>query len=55
MIGSNECDVQQALDRTGRPYALVLTKTTGSFERAVQRFEEDLQLLKALHACVRRA
>jgi hypothetical protein len=48
MIGRHQCDVKYALERKGRPYSLVLTKTTGSFDRAVKRFESDRRLLKAL-------
>ena len=40
--------VQYALERRGSPYSLVLTKTTGSFERATKRFEADCRLLKIL-------
>jgi hypothetical protein len=43
-----QCDVKHTLDRKRRPYALVLTKTTGSFERAVKEFEENRKLLKSL-------
>lgn len=38
------CDVKFALERKGSPYSLVLTKTTGSFERAPRRFEADCRL-----------
>ena len=48
MIGRHQCDVKHALERKGSPYSLVLTKTTGSFDRAVKRFEEDRRLLSAL-------
>lgn len=48
MIGRHRCDVKHALERKGSPYSLVLTKTTGSFDRAVKRFEEDRRLLIAL-------
>src|SRR5262249_3348200 len=34
MISRHQCDVNYALERKGSPYSLVLTKTTGSFERA---------------------
>ena len=39
---------QICLGRKGSPYSLVLTKTTGSFDRAVKRFETDLKLLGEL-------
>jgi len=48
MIQRHRCDVKHALERKGSPFSLVLTKTTGSFERAVKRFQTDLKLLDAL-------
>jgi hypothetical protein len=48
MIGRHQCDVGHALERKGSPYSLVLTKTTGSFDRAVKQFEEDCRLLSSL-------
>ena len=48
MISRHQCDVKHALERRGSPYSLVLTKTTGSFDRSVKRFEEDRRLLSAL-------
>jgi hypothetical protein len=48
MIGRHACDVKHALERKGSPYSLVLTKTTGSFERATRRFEANCRLLKVL-------
>ena len=48
MIDRHQCDVKHAIERKGSPYSLVLTKTTGSFERAVKRFEDDRRLLSAL-------
>jgi hypothetical protein len=48
MIGRHGCDVNHALERKGSPYALVLTKTSGSFERATKQFEADRRLLKVL-------
>jgi hypothetical protein len=47
-IGRHQCDVKHALERTGRPYSLVLTKTTGSFDHALERYEADCRLLEAL-------
>jgi hypothetical protein len=47
-IGQFQCDVKHVLERKGSPYSLVLTKTRGSYERAVKRFEADRRLLKAL-------
>jgi len=48
MINRHQCDVNYALERKGSPYSLVLTKTSGSFERAVKRFEANRRLLSAL-------
>jgi predicted 2-oxoglutarate/Fe(II)-dependent dioxygenase YbiX len=48
MIGRHQCDVKHSLERRGSPFSLVLTKTTGSFDRAMKRFEADCQQLKAL-------
>lgn len=48
MIGRHGCDVKHSLERKGSPYSLVLTKTTGSFERATKRFEANRRLLKIL-------
>ncbi|HVA46254.1 MAG TPA: hypothetical protein VNH11_07765 [Pirellulales bacterium] len=47
-IGRHQCDVKSTLERKGSPHALLLTKTTGSFERAVKRFEADRRLLREL-------
>ncbi|MCE9565930.1 MAG: 2OG-Fe(II) oxygenase [Planctomycetes bacterium] len=47
-IDQHQCDVKHKLERKGSPYSLVLTKTTGSFDRAVKRFEDDRRLLSAL-------
>ena len=48
MIGRHACDVTHALEQKGSPYSLVLTKTTGSFERAAKRFEANRRLLKSI-------
>jgi hypothetical protein len=48
VIGQHHCDVKYELERKGRPYSLVLTKTTGSFDRATARFEAGCGLLKVL-------
>jgi hypothetical protein len=39
---------QTCPEKKGSPYSLVLTKTTGSFERAVKRFKADRRLLSEL-------
>jgi hypothetical protein len=48
MIEKHRCDVKHALERRGSPYSLVLTKTTGSFQRAVQEFAINRRLLSEL-------
>jgi 2OG-Fe(II) oxygenase superfamily len=48
IIDRHQCDVTYILERKGSPYSLVLTKTKGSFERAVKRFEVNRRLLSAL-------
>ena len=48
IIHSQECDVKHTVERKGSPYSLVLTKTNGSFERSVQRFEANRKLLSSL-------
>jgi hypothetical protein len=48
IIDRHQCDVKHSLERKGSPYSLVLTKTEGSFERAVKRFEANRRLLNAL-------
>ena len=48
IIDRHQCDVKHTLERKGSPYSLVLTKTNGSFERAVKRFEANRRLLNAL-------
>ena len=48
MIARHRCDVTNTLERKGSPYSLVLTKTSGSFDRAVKRFATDQKLLEQL-------
>ena len=50
IIQKHQCDIKHSLERTRRPYILALTKTTGSFERALKRYEMDRQLLSELPA-----
>lgn len=47
-INSNKLDVRHELDQTRRPFALKLTKTVASYERAAKRYESDLKLLARL-------
>lgn len=48
ILNQHQCDVTHKLECKGSPYSLVLTKTLGSHERAVKRFEDDCRLLNAL-------
>ena len=47
-INKHRCDITHKLEKTGSPYSLVLKKTTGSYERALKRFETDCSLQSAL-------
>jgi hypothetical protein len=49
IIERNECDVSHRLEKTGRPFSLVLTKTNGSFKRRVQRYHADQKLLEKVN------
>ena len=49
-IERHRSDVRHGLERTGRPYSLVLTKTTGSYDRAMKRYEKDRHLLRELRS-----
>ncbi len=48
MIASHQCDVKHKLERKGSPYSLVLTKTRGSYDRALKRYKADQKLLASL-------
>ncbi len=47
-IRHHRLDARSKIDRTTRPFALVLTKTSDSHSRAVQQYHTDQQLLRAL-------
>lgn len=47
-ISQQQCDVTHTVERQGSPHSLVLTKTTGSYKRAVNRYEANCRLLKSL-------
>ncbi|MGE5192760.1 MAG: 2OG-Fe(II) oxygenase [Deltaproteobacteria bacterium] len=49
----HKCDVTCKLERRGSPYALVFTKTTGSFERRKKRYAADRKLLQTVRSLVR--
>jgi hypothetical protein len=48
MIDRHACDVKHTLECKGSPYSLVLSKTSGSYERTLKRFEANCRLLKVL-------
>jgi hypothetical protein len=48
IIDANRCDLTHVTTRTGRPYALVCTKTTASYERARDIYLRDQENLKRL-------
>ncbi|MDD9981097.1 MAG: 2OG-Fe(II) oxygenase [Gammaproteobacteria bacterium] len=41
IIERNRCDVTHVTERRGRPFTLVCTKTTASYERACKAFDRD--------------
>lgn len=49
MISRHQCDVTHKLEKTGSPYALVFTKTDGSFKRRARRFVADQKLLEMVN------
>jgi hypothetical protein len=48
MVSRHQCDVTHKLEKTGSPYALVFTKTDGSYKRRAQRFVADQKLLETV-------
>ena len=48
IISTNRCDVTHVTERTGRPYKLVCTKTTASYDRACETFERDRRNLSRI-------
>ena len=48
IIETNRCDVTHVTERKGRPFTLVCTKTTASYERACKTFERDKRNLSRL-------
>ena len=47
-IEANRCDLTHVTERKGRPFTLVCTKTTASYERARKAFERDKRNLSRL-------
>jgi hypothetical protein len=50
IIDGNRCDLTHVTERLGRPYTLVCTKTTTSYEAACRTYERDLQNLSRIIA-----
>lgn len=50
IIDSNRCDCTHWTERRGRPYTLVCTKTTASYDAACKTYERDLQHLSCVLA-----
>ena len=48
IIEANRCDVTHVTERKGRPFTLVCTKTTASYERACKAFERDKRNLSRI-------
>ena len=48
IIEANRCDVTHVTERKGRPFKLVCTKTTASYDRACETFERDRRDLAQL-------
>ena len=48
IIEANRCDVTHVTERQGRPFTLVCTKTTASYERACKAFERDKRNLSQI-------
>ena len=48
IIEANRCDVTHVTERRGRPFTLVCTKTTASYERACKTFERDKRNLSRI-------
>ncbi len=52
IIDGNRCDCTHVTERRGRPYTLVCTKTTASYEAVCKIHERDLENLSQLVAVV---
>jgi hypothetical protein len=50
MIDRNRCDCTHVTERLGRPYTLVCTKTTASYDAARKIHEQDLKNLSRITA-----
>lgn len=48
-ISRHQCDVTHKLEKTGSPYALVFTKTDGSYQRRLKRYCADQELLETVN------
>lgn len=47
-ISKDDCDVSDKLDKSTRPFALVLTKNTDSFDRLKKQYDSDCHSLEAV-------
>ena len=47
IVEANRCDVTHVTERKGRPFRLVCTNTTASYEKACKAFERDKRSLLA--------
>jgi hypothetical protein len=54
VIRERQLDISSELDRTSRPYALRLTKTTATYQRALKKYQSDLKLLASLESRLRK-
>ena len=50
IIEENHCDTTHVTERTGRPFTLVCTKTTASYDTACCVYERDLRNLSSVVA-----
>jgi 2OG-Fe(II) oxygenase superfamily len=50
VIDANDCDLTHVTTRKGRPFTLVCTKTTASYEKACKVYSRDRENLKRLQA-----
>jgi hypothetical protein len=50
VIRDGHCDLDCKTEKTGRPYTLVCTKNTASYQAALKRFHEDQKHLATIRA-----
>jgi hypothetical protein len=49
-IRENRCDVRCTTEKKGRPYTLVCTKTTATYQRDLKKYHEDLKRLSLVRS-----